>query len=79
MPLATVRLPHGATLESARRKLNLAEDEVDPTYGLVPLDPDQGLFAVRITDTAAARLGAVTSEADGVFSDPGIEPFGPPT
>ncbi|MDH2429516.1 hypothetical protein [Sphaerisporangium sp. TRM90804] len=75
MVLITVRLPVEATMQDALRTLGLHEDDVDTAYGLVPLDPGQGLYALRVTETAAGRL---PPEADGPFSDPPIEPYGPP-
>ncbi len=77
MPLLTIRLPQGATLDDAVRKLGLAESEVDTAYGLIPLDPDQGLHALRVTDAAAQRMSESESEAT-VFADPRIEPAGGP-
>lgn len=75
MVLITVHLPTGATLADARRELGLAEDEVDDAYGLVPLDPGQGLYALRVTEPAARRAAP---PGGGPYSDPPIEPFGPP-
>jgi hypothetical protein len=75
MVLITVHLPPGATLADARRELGLAEDEVDTAYGLVALDPGQGHYALRVTEDAAHRAAP---PAEGPFSDPPIEPYGPP-
>ena len=77
MVLVTVRLPRGATLESALRRLDLGEDDVDTGYGLVSLDPAAGLYALRVADSVAGRLDRA-SMAEGVYADPRIEPFGPP-
>ncbi|MBO3752489.1 hypothetical protein J5X84_41080 [Streptosporangiaceae bacterium NEAU-GS5] len=77
MVLVTVRLSRGATMESALRKLDLLEEDVDVGYGLVPLDPGSGLFALRVSEAGARKLGRAT-ETDGVYSDPRIEPYGPP-
>lgn len=71
MVLITVRLPHGATLDDAIERLNLADDDVDRAYGLVAVDPDQGLYALRVTDAAGRRAGPP-------YADPKIEPYGPP-
>ncbi|MEU6998241.1 hypothetical protein [Nonomuraea sp. NPDC046570] len=71
MVLITVRLPRGATLADAIERLGLSEDEVDTGYGLVLIDPDQGLYGLRVTDEAGHRAGPP-------YSDPRIEPFGPP-
>jgi len=78
--LVTVRLARGATLAAAARKLGLSEDDVDVGYGLVPLDPANGLYGLRIRDEAARRVRpeALAEEGEGVHADPRIEPFGPP-
>lgn len=72
MPLLTIRLPQGSGLADALRELRLAEDEVDRDYGLIEVDPDTGLFALRVSDVAAHRLAADTAAT--VFADPRIEP-----
>ncbi|WP_310741880.1 hypothetical protein [Microbispora sp. H13382] len=79
--LITVRLPAPATLEAAMRRLDLAEDEVDTAYGLVPVDPDRDLYVLRVTEDAGRRVGdsGGAGVADGgPYSDPPIEPYGPP-
>ena len=78
--LITVRLPAPATLETAMRHLDLAEDEVDTAYGLVPVDPDRDLYVLRVSESAGRRLGdSGAGKADGgPYSDPPIEPYGPP-
>ncbi|WP_203983998.1 hypothetical protein [Sphaerisporangium rufum] len=75
MVLVTVELPPGATLEQAAHALGLAEDEVDTGYGLVPLDPARGLYALRVTEEAGRRV----PPAAGPYADPTIEPYGPPS
>lgn len=80
MLLITVRLPRGATLATATRRLGLSNDDVDTGFGLVPIDPAKGLYGLRVTDEAARRIDpSAVSEADeGVYADPHIEPYGPP-
>lgn len=81
MVLITVRLPHGATIESAMRKLKLSEKEVDLDYGLVPIDPDSGLYGLRVTEESSHRITATADDSGdyrGPWSDPHIEPYGPP-
>ncbi|WP_040793661.1 hypothetical protein [Nocardia paucivorans] len=72
MPLLTIRLPRGSGLADALRKLRLVEEEVDGDYGLIEVDPDSGLFALRVSEAAAHRLAADTAAT--VFADPRIEP-----
>lgn len=58
------------------RRLGLSDEEVDLGYGLVLIDPDQGLYGLRVTEAAIARIDP---QADyGLYADPRIEPYGPP-
>jgi hypothetical protein len=75
--LVTVTLPKGATLQTAMERLDLAPDEVDTDYGLVPVDPDRGTFVLLVTEPAGRRVGSAEGAA-GPFANPRIEPFGPP-
>ncbi|MEV8637735.1 hypothetical protein AB0395_39425 [Streptosporangium sp. NPDC051023] len=76
MVLITVRLPSQATLEQAIHRLDLREEEVDTGYGLVLIDPDQGLYGLRVTEAAARRIDPAAG--GGPYADPRIEPYGPP-
>ncbi|MFD1934463.1 MULTISPECIES: hypothetical protein [Nonomuraea] len=69
--LITVRLPRDATLADAIERLHLSEEDVDTGYGLVLIDPDQDLYGLRVTEEAGRTAGPP-------FSDPRIEPYGPP-
>ncbi|GAA5049684.1 hypothetical protein HNP84_004225 [Thermocatellispora tengchongensis] len=73
MVLLTVRLPPGATLADALARLELAEEDVDTAFGLVPIDPGTGLYAVRVAEEASHRAA---NTAGGPFSDPPIAPHG---
>lgn len=74
--LLTAELGDRATVESAREQLGLEAGEIDDSFGLVPVDPDRGLYALMVEDAAAARLSGTTG-VQGPFSNPVIEPFGP--
>ncbi|MFF0497675.1 hypothetical protein ACFYU5_14800 [Nocardia aobensis] len=73
MPLLTVRLATDPTLAAALRELHLTEAEVDLDYGLVAVDPDQHLYALRVSDAAATRATGVSDTAE-IFADPRIGP-----
>ncbi|QBS40730.1 hypothetical protein [Nocardia sp. CS682] len=73
MPLLTIRLPREATLTAALRELKLTVDDVDIAFGLVPVDPEAGLYALRVTDAAAARVNTYGPDVQ-IFADPRIEP-----
>ncbi|MEV7006789.1 hypothetical protein [Streptosporangium sp. NPDC051022] len=76
MFLITVRLAAQATLEQAMDRLGLSSEEVDTGYGLVLIDPGQGLYGLRVTEAAACRIDPAAG--GGPYSDPRIEPYGPP-
>ena len=66
------------TLEAAARQLGVDVEAVDADFGVVLIDPRQGLYSVQVD---ASRLPPETVEQNpyrGPFSSPRIEPFGPP-
>ncbi|MFJ4653586.1 hypothetical protein ACIP5Y_20155 [Nocardia sp. NPDC088792] len=73
MPLLTIRLPQDATLAAALQALGLSVRDIDTEFGLVALDPAQHLYALRVTDAAAARLTVADDAGIGLFADPRIE------
>ena len=76
--MVTLRLdPEQATLPEVRRLLGLAGDEVDAGFGVVNISPAEHLYTILVDDSAAARV-ADADQVEGVFSNPRIEPFGPP-
>jgi hypothetical protein len=60
-----------ATPAAAARQLGLPEHLIDAAFGLVAIDPDRNLYAVRIPQTAVpvARPG---EPFRGPFADPAI-------
>jgi hypothetical protein len=66
------------TLADAARQLGVAEADMDATFGVVPIDPDRGLYAVQVR---AGKLPKQSGRPDGDYrgpwSNPKIEPFGP--
>ncbi len=76
--MLTVKLdPASATVEGARERLELEVGELDADFGVVNIDPDQGLYAVLVEEKTAQRLGE-RPDVRGPFANPPIEPFGPP-
>ncbi len=66
------------TPESIRRRYALAEGDVDPAFGVVPVDPDAGIYTVMVEEAAAPRLSSGGGwTVRGPFSNPRISPFGP--
>ena len=76
--MVTLRLdPEQASLPEVRRLLGLAEDEADPTFGVVNISPAEHLYTILVDEAAAARI-ADAPAVEGVFGNPRIEPYGPP-
>jgi hypothetical protein len=77
--MVTLRLPTGpASLEEVRRLLDLGEDEVDGGFGVVNISPAEHLYTILVEEAAAARVRG-QDPVTGVFSNPRIEPQGPPS
>jgi hypothetical protein len=79
--LMTVNCQEGApSLEQAAQQLGVSVHDVDASYGIVPIDPDRGLYAVQVRgDKLPAKSENTRGEAHrGPWSNPKIEPFGPP-
>jgi hypothetical protein len=73
------------SVEQVRATFGLRADEVDADYGVVQTDSLEGLYTILVDESAQAkieeRLKQMGAEADpriGFFSNPRIEPFGPP-
>lgn len=70
------------TLEAICHKFGFNIDELDQQYGVIEIDPDKCLYSILVEDSAAARVSPEWRTEDntleGPFSNPRIEPFGPP-
>jgi hypothetical protein len=58
-------------------RLNLAEGELDRNFGVVLLDASRSLYAILVDESVAEKLEHAEG-VEGTFSNPPIEPFGPP-
>jgi len=77
--LMTVTTSHGApTLAEAARQLGVATEDVSATYGVVPIDPERGIYAVQVrADKIKKPAGGAGKDYNGPWSNPPIAPFGP--
>ena len=76
--MVTLRLdPEQASLPEVRRLLDLADDEVDPAFGVVNISPAEHLYTILVDEAAASRI-AGAEPVEGVYGNPRVEPFGPP-
>ena len=63
------------SLADAARQLKVTIEDLDAGFGVVAVDPDRGLYSVRVF---ADRVKPdQSSEYRGPFSDPEIGPVGP--
>ncbi len=64
------------TLEQVEERFHLDPSGVDRRFGLVEIDPDAHLFALRLDLPEAEKIArAVPEDVEGPFSDPVIGPF----
>ena len=77
--LVTLKLdPKQATINQVIRSYKLAQSEIDKEYGIVNISPDEHLYVALIDEKAAQRLHGAKGMR-GAYSNPKIEPFGPPS
>jgi hypothetical protein len=75
--LMTITVPHGKpSLADAAQRLGVGLSDMDATFGVVPVDPDRGLYAVQVR-AGQTRKQPEGSDYRGPWSNPRIEPFGP--
>jgi hypothetical protein len=76
--LMTVKSPTEVpSLESAATILRVSPSEMDTSFGVVPIDPEKGLYAVQVRARALVSRQNSGAQFDGPFSNPRIEGFGP--
>lgn len=66
------------TLELAARQLQIDVEDIDKSFGIVPIDPSRGLYCAQVR---ADRLPPGISENKryrGPYSNPIIAPLTPP-
>ncbi len=77
--LMTVQSEDGPpTLEVAARQLGVGLDAVDADFGVIAIDPKQGLYSVQVDAEQMPADVAGQEPYRGPFSTPRIEPLGPP-
>jgi hypothetical protein len=64
-----------ASIDAAATQLGVPLKNMDHSFGVVPIDPDAGLYAVKVARHAAPP-GQAQGTFRGPFSNPRIAPFG---
>ena len=76
--LMTVKVPHGKpTLAEAAKQLGVTIEDMDAAFGLVPVDPDRGIYAVQVRADKLPKQPERPSDYRGPWSNPSIAPLGP--
>ena len=78
--MLTIQWPQGQpSLEEIQKLFSLSDDEVDRDFGLIEVDPAENVFTFLVEEASAARVRSGPGwTVSGPFSNPRIEPFGPP-
>lgn len=64
------------SMEAIKQRFGLSDAEIDPAFGVVAVDPEAGLFTVRVDERAAGKLGSTADwTIEGPYSNPRIAPF----
>jgi hypothetical protein len=67
------------SLEEIQKQFSLSDDEVDREFGLIEVDPDEHIFTFLVEAASAAKVQPGPGwNVSGPYSNPRIEPFGPP-
>jgi hypothetical protein len=76
--LATVKSPgnDAPSLESAAEQLGVHVEHIDARFGVVPIDPSQGLYCVQVL-REHLPVGSEHTPYRGPYANPEIRPFAP--
>jgi hypothetical protein len=78
MVLMTVHGSNGApSLAEAAGELGVSVADVDDKFGVVPVNPDQSLYAVQVKESSIATAQTAREGYRGPYSNPVIAPLGP--
>jgi len=68
------------TVAAVAARFGIDEELIDPEFGVIVTDYDEQLCTVLVPMSVAAKIDPQFAEGgnEGSFSNPRIEPFGPP-
>jgi hypothetical protein len=78
--MMTLRSPAGPpSLAAIRERYGLRPEDLDERFGVVPIDPVDHAYTILVERDVVSRIVPGQGwEVEGPFSNPRIEPFGPP-
>jgi hypothetical protein len=78
MVLMTVHGSDGApSIAQAASELGISVADIDHKFGIVPINPAEGLYAVQVKESSVDAGRADRGNYRGPYSNPRIAPFGP--
>lgn len=67
------------TIDEIQQLFSLTDEEIDKSFGVVEVDPDDQTYTFLVEETSVSKVqSGVDATVEGPFSNPRIEPFGPP-
>jgi hypothetical protein len=67
------------SIETVKKQYGLKDDQIDAEFGVIEVDPDEHTYTVLVDDSVVSRITSDKRwKVEGPFSNPRIEPFGPP-
>lgn len=76
--MVTLRLdPDDASISEVRKKLGIKPEQIDESFGVIDVSPQEHLYAVLLDEEVATAVRD-KPDVEGAYSNPKIEPFGPP-
>ena len=78
--MVTIKAPvDPPTIADLCRRYKLHENEIDASFGVVEVDPAEHVYTVLVEESAAAKIQPNENwKVEGPYSNPRIQPFGPP-
>ena len=65
------------SLAQAAGELGVSVADIDQHFGVVPINPAEGLYAVQVKGSSIRNDEAASGDYRGPFSNPEIAPLGP--
>jgi hypothetical protein len=67
------------TLQEIAERYQLQPGELDQEFGIVEIDPERHDYAILVEPEVAKKIAPTENwQVSGPYSNPRIEPFGPP-
>lgn len=67
------------TIEDIQQRFSLTDEEISKSFGVVEVDPDEHIYTFLVNENSVSKIQSGNNvKVEGPFSNPRIEPFGPP-